>query len=442
MKKTTLFGIGLFYLQMISAQVEKDSSLKSGKNYSFHIQSTTIPQYHFDFTAPYQGDNSLLASEPVQTSFSATIFLQYKMAKHSYWVFNPEAAGGKGLSKTLGIAGFPNGEVYRVGDPNPKPFIARLYFEQRFPLSNRMGLVDDDLNQVAEKTNQDYVSVIVGKFSLTDFFDDSQISHDPRTQFMNWSLMSNGGWDYPANTRGYTMGAVIQALYHDWAFRTALTTVPIEANGPELQFKWGKAMGMVWELEKTHLFQRNATHFTTLHSGIFWNKAQMGNYRESIDKAGAAAPDITDSRMYGRDKWGFYLSFDNHFGPVHQFIKGSWNDGRNETWAFTEIDRSFTTGIQFDGNIWKRKQDKLALAYVSNGISPDHRNYLSKGGYGFLIGDGKLNYRPENIIEAYYSFGIGKLFKVSPDYQLVINPAYNADRGPVHIFALRLHVEW
>ena len=438
----TLFGILLFYLQIISAQIEKDSSHQAIKRYSFHIQSTIIPQYHFDFNAPYQGNNSLLASEPVQTSISATIFFNYKMAKHSYWVFNLETAGGKGLSKTLGIAGFPNGEVYRVGDPNPKPFIARLYFEQRFPLSKRMGLVDDDLNQVAEKTNQDYVSVIVGKFSLTDFFDDSQISHDPRTQFMNWSLIGSGGWDYPANTRGYTMGAVIQALYHDWAFRTALTTVPIEANGPELQFKWGKAMGMVWELEKTHLFQRNATHFTTLHSGIFWNKAQMGNYRESIDKAGAAAPDITDSRMYGRDKWGFYLSFDNHFGPVHQFIKGSWNDGKNETWAFTEIDRSFTTGIQFDGNIWKRKQDKLAFAYVSNGISPDHRNYLLKGGYGFLIGDGKLNYRPENIIEVYYSFGIGKLLQVSPDYQLVINPAYNADRGPVHIFALRLHIEW
>jgi high affinity Mn2+ porin len=168
----------------------------------------------------------------------------------------------------------------------------------------------------------------------------------------------------------------------------------------------------------------------------------MGNYQQAINNAGTTAPDVTDSRLYGRTKWGFYISMDNYFGSIHHFIKGSWNDGRNETWAFTEIDRSIATGLQFDGSIWKRKNDRFALAFVSNGLSVNHKNYLVKGGYGFLIGDGKLNYGRENIFEAYYSLNVFKQISISPDYQFVLHPSYNKDRGPVHIIGLRMHAEF
>ncbi len=431
-------------IQSLSAQTNIDSTLLSSKKWSVHWQATIIPQYHFNFNAAYSGDNSLQTSEPTRTSFSTTLFLKYKPFKNAYILFNPEAAGGKGLSKTLGIAGFSNGEVYRVGDPTPKPFIGRLYWEQRIPLSNKMEKVDDDINQIAETTHKDYISVIAGKFSLTDFFDDSQISHDPRTQFFNWALMGNGGWDYPANTRGYTMGVVLQALYKDLAARTALTTVPIEANGPELQFKWGKAMGFVLELEKTHLFQKNERQFSTVHIGYYINYANMGNYQQSIANASlfGATPNIQSTRQYGRSKWGFYANADNNFGPLHFFIKASINDGKNETWAFTEIDKSFTTGFQWDGELWRRSQDKFAIAYINNNLSNNHKSYLEKGGYGFLIGDGTLNYGAEQIIEAYYSMHVTKQIFLSPDYQFVINPAYNKDRGPVHIIGCRLHIEF
>src|SRR6476469_5505642 len=176
--------LSLFLSSIVISSLAQDSI---GKPWSLHFQSTIIPQYHFDFKAPYSGDNSLQPSEPARASASFTLFAAWKPFKHSYVVFNPEAAGGKGLSKTLGIAGFPNGEVYRVGDPAPKPLIARLYVEQRFPLSNRTTTYEDDENQVAEKSNADCFSIAIGKFSLTDFFDNSLISHDPRTQFMNWS---------------------------------------------------------------------------------------------------------------------------------------------------------------------------------------------------------------------------------------------------------------
>ena len=424
---------------------QSDSTEKKNRILSIHGQVTIIPQYHFNFNAPYSGDNSLQPSEPTRTSFSTTLFVKYKPFKNTYLVFNPEAAGGKGLSKTLGIAGFSNGEVYRVGDPAPKPFIGRLYYEQRFPLSNTMEAVEDGINQIAETTNKDYISIIAGKFSLTDFFDDSQISHDPRTQFFNWALMGNGGWDYPANTRGYTMGAVVQTIYNNWALRSALTTVPIEANGPELQFKWGKAMGFVVEFERSHLFQKSERQYSTIHIGYFLNYAHMGNYQASLDKLvifPGATPSVSSTREYGRTKWGFYGNIDNELGSFHLFLKASINDGKNESWAFTEIDKSFTTGLQIDGDLWKRNQDKFALAYINNNLSSTHRHYLEKGGYGFLIGDGQLNYGAEQILEAYYSAHISKKLFLSPDYQFVWHPAYNKDRGPVHIIGLRLHIDF
>ena len=432
-------------IHSLSAQTKKDSTQTISKKWSVHWQATMIPQYHFKFNAAYSGDNSLQTSEPTRTSFSTTFFLKYKPLKYSYIVFNPEAAGGKGLSKTLGIAGFSNGEVYRVGDPTPKPFIGRLYWEQRIPLSSEMEYVEDDINQIAESSNKDYISIIAGKFSLTDFFDDSQISHDPRTQFFNWALMGNGGWDYPANTRGYTMGTVIQAIYKNWAARTAFTTVPKEANGPDLEFKWGKAMGFVFEIERNHLFQKSAKHYSTIHVGYFINYARMGNYQLSINDAIIAfpsIPDITNTRMYGRTKWGFYGNIDQDMGNIHLFAKASINDGKNESWAFTEIDKSVTTGIQIDGDLWKRVQDKFAIAYINNNLSATHKQYLEKGGYGFLIGDGKLNYGAEQIIEVYYALHLTKQIFLSPDYQFVINPAYNKDRGPVHIIGLRLHADF
>ena len=411
----------------------------SGKKLSIHWQATVIPQYHFEFSSPYQGINSVVPKEGVKTSLTTTFFINYRPYKNTYIIFNPEAAGGKGLSKTLGIAGFPNGEIYRVGNPAPQPYIARLYVEQRFPLSRQRTVRATEQDSVKKTVPVRYISVLAGKFSITDFFDGSDISHDPRLQYLNWSLMASGAWDYPANVRGYTMGVVAQAFLNEWRIRAAITAVPMEANGKELQFKAGNAMGTAIEFEKDNLFQKNADIFTNVHIGAFYNKARMGNYETALKST--SSPDIVATRVYGRDKKGVYAIVDNHFGNVLHFIRGSYNDGKNETWAFTEIDRSVATGFSFRGNIWKRENDMIGIAAVVNGLSKDHRDYLSSGGYGFLIGDGRLNYGTENIIESYYSFNAIKNLFISPDYQFVIHPGYNKDRGPVHIVALRLHYQ-
>lgn len=432
--KSVLFGILILSTQILLGQDSAEKKL------TVHWQATTIPQYHFKFTSPYMGTNSLVPKEGIKTSLTTTFFINYHPFKNAYIVFNPEAAGGKGLSKTLGVAGFPNGEIYRVGNPAPQPYIARLYFEYRFPFISRKLMKATNRDSIKQTVPQKYLSILAGKFSITDFFDGSDISHDPRLQYLNWSLMASGAWDYPANVRGYTMGVVAQAFLNDWKIRTAITGVPIEANGKELQFKGGDAMGTAIELEKDYLFKNNETSFTNIHIGAFYNKARMGNYELALKNA-SVSPDIISTRLYGRNKKGIYGIIDNHFGNILHFIRGSYNDGRNETWAFTEIDRSIATGFSFKGNLWKRDNDMFGIAAVVNGLSNDHRNYLKAGGYGFLIGDGKLNYGTENIIEAYYSFNAFKGFFISPDYQLILHPGYNKDRGSVNVVAIRFHYQ-
>ncbi len=422
------------------AQLIKDTTVQ--KNWSLHIQATVIPQYHFNFTAKYSGANSLETSEGIKTSITNTYYIGRRLWHNAAIYFNPEIAGGEGLSKATGIAGFPNGETFRIGSATPKLYVARAYLEQKFALSTGTSPVEPDQNQLRENAPDAYIAIRAGKFSLADFFDDNTYSHDPRTDFLNWSLMSAGAWDYPANTRGYTNGLVIELKKPSWALRTAIVQVPEMANGQQLDNKISGAFGTVAEAEKK--FSLTTTDNIVIRLGGFYNKARMGNYNEAVQDGIALSmnPDVTATRKYSRNKTGFYINAEQNLKNGGGFLRYSWNDGNNETWAFTEIDRSLSAGLSFNGLAWKRAEDKWGLAYVANGISAPHRNYLKAGGYGFIIGDGTLNYGIENIFELFYSYHITKLHLViSPDYQFIIHPAYNKDRGPVHITALRLHFE-
>jgi high affinity Mn2+ porin len=430
----------LFGYAPLHAQFIKDTGIQ--KNWSLHIQATVIPQYHFNFTAKYTGNNSLQTSEGTKTSFTNTYYIGRRLWHNAAIYFNPEIAGGEGLSKATGIAGFPNGETFRIGSSAPKLYVARAYIEQKISLNNATSLTEDDLNQLRANDPSSYLSVRIGKFSLADFFDDNNYSHDPRTDFMNWSLMSAGAWDYPANTRGYTNGLVLELKKPTWALRTAVVQVPEYANGQKLDTKISSAFGTVLEAEKKFIV--NTQQNIVVRLGGFYNKARMGNYDEAVQEGLAQLmdPDVTATRKYSRDKTGFYINAEHNFKNGGSFLRYSWNDGINETWAFTEIDRSFSAGLSFNGAPWKRTGDKWGLAYVGNGISKPHRNYLKNNGYGFIIGDGTLTYGIENIIELFYSYHLAKLpVFISPDYQFIIHPAYNKDRGPVHIVALRLHFE-
>ena len=438
-----------FYFAAISISVfllnaRAQQLVGSAQKWNLHAQATAITQYHLPFSAKYSGTNSLRTKEAAATSFTSTLYAGVRLWKNGAIYFNPEIAGGKGLSQVTGIAGFPNGETFRIGSPAIKLYLARLYLEQYFSLGYATETVEDKANQLKAKIPKRYILLQAGKFSISDFYDNNSLSNDPRTQFMNWSLMSTGGWDYPANTRGYTIGLSVGYHQPSFSLKAAITQVPKIANGPILDNNIGKAFGTVVEAEKE--FKLSKEKKIVIRLAGFYNRAHAGNYDVSVKNAltNSTTPDIELTRLYSRSKAGFYINTEYNFTNGGVFLTGSWNDGKNETWAFTEIDHSVSTGISLNGKRWNRGNDVVGLAVVCNGISSQHSNYLKQGGYGFMMGDGTLNYGLESILETYYSLQLPFKFVrafITPNYQFVLNPAYNKDRGPVHIVAVRLHVE-
>ncbi|HEY9004062.1 MAG TPA: carbohydrate porin [Mucilaginibacter sp.] len=412
----------------------------TAKRFSLHFQQTIITQYKPEFSAPYSGQNSLITNQETESSITSTLFGAARLWKGAEAFFNPEISGGSGLSQTLGVAGFPNGETFRVGGVQNKIYIARLYFRQNFEWGKEKDTIEDDVNQLPGLKSKRYFSITVGKFGMADFFDANAFSHDPRAQFMNWSLMDNGAWDYPANTRGYVFGSVAELGQPDWTLRFAFTLSVTRENSSTWDAKIGKANTQTLEFEKRYSLSGQKGSIRLLG---FLNNGKFGNYRDAINQ-NPTAPVVDSTQAYGRHKYGFGINADQYltkdFGV---FAKASYNDGHTETWFFTEIDRSVSFGAVLKGSSWKRPDDEAGLAFVGNGISPDHRDYLAAGGYGFIIGDGKLNYSPEMIAEFYYKVNAyQKKIWLSPDYQFILHPAYNADRGPVNVFGFRAHVEF
>jgi len=407
---------------------------------SFHFQQTIITQYKPSFNAPYSGQNSLSPKEETQSSITTTFFGAARLWRGGEVYFNPELSGGSGLSKTLGVAGFPNGETFRIGGADPKIYIARLYLTQNFEWGNEKDTIEAGANALGSVKRKRYFSVAIGKFGMADFFDNNNFSHDPRSQFMNWALMDNAAWDYPANTRGYVLGATAELGQPSWSLRFAFTMVTTQENQSVWDAKIGKANTETIEFEKRYALSGQKG---TLRLLTFLNNGKFGNYNLAIAQ-NPGAPNIDSTQQYGRHKYGFGINADQYLNKdVGVFAKASYNDGSTETWFFTEIDRSFSFGGVVKGAQWKRKGDEAGLAFVINGLSAAHRNYLAAGGYGFLIGDGKLNYAPEMIAEFYYKLNVYQnKFFLTPDYQFILNPAYNKDRGPVNVFSIRAHVEF
>jgi len=436
MRKNLLLAITIF----LFAKTAVAQDTVKQENYGFHFQQTIITQYKPGFSAPYSGLNSLSPLTETQTSITSTFFGTARWWKGSQFTFDPELSGGAGLSQTLGIAGFPNGETFRVGGVQNKIYIARLFYQQSFEWGNEKDTLESDELQLAGLKSKRYFTFGIGKFNMGDFFDNNSFSHDPRSQFMNWALMDNAAWDYPANTRGYVLGAYTELGQPSWTLRFAVTMSVTHENSSTWDANVTRANTETAEYEKRYVI--NGQKGTVRVLG-FLNNGKFGNYLDAI-ALNPKAPVVDSTQQYGRHKYGFGINTEQYltkdFGV---FAKASWNDGHTETWFFTEIDRSFTFGGVLNGDQWKRKDDEMGLGFIVNGLSAPHREYLADGGYGFLIGDGRLNYAPEMIAEFYYKLNAyQKKFFISPDYQFILHPAYNQDRGPVNVFSIRAHIEF
>ena len=401
--------------------------------WSLHAQSTVIEQWHGGFVAPYSGRDSLNPRSEDKHTITLTLFLGRRLWTGGEFYYNPEITQGTGLSETVGVAGFPNGEATRAGAKVPEYNTARLFVRQTIALGGATERVASDQNQHAGSRSTERLTLTLGKLSAADIFDTNTYSHDPRTQFLNWALMDNGAWDYPADVKGYTVGFAADWNLPHRALRYGVFMEPVEANERELDKHLRRALGQVFEWEERYVVDG---HAGALRPFVYWNRAHMGNYAEATR---SPAPDIKLTRRY-RSKAGAGLNWEQEIAKdVGVFARVGFNDGRNETWAFTEIDRTVSAGVSVKGTRWGRSHDTLGVAALANGLSGAHRRYLAAGGFGFIAGDGRLAYGPEKIFETYYDWKPVAWLALAANFQFVEHPAYNRARGPVSIFAVRMH---
>ncbi|MBO9634895.1 MAG: carbohydrate porin [Chitinophagaceae bacterium] len=435
------------FLMPCMARAQSTDSLPSP--WSWHFQSTVIAQKHSGFRSPYKGNNSLADTvEPIATSLSATLFIGRRLWKGASLYVNPEITGGKGLSFTTGVAGALNGETYRVGHVEPQVYIARAYLEQQIPLDNSSyEQMEDDINQMSGYLPSHRITISVGKFSLSDFFDDNSYAKDPRTQFFNWSIWANGAWDYPANTRGYTYGLVAGWYKPGWAVRLSSVAVPRIANNSSLEYRFSRAFSETLELERNYSIRKKPGAIRLVLSRTASRAPSYEDGLKALSNGSSYIPAViagdTVNDQFGGRKFSVGLNLEQSLSPATGvFARIGWNDGQYASWAFTEIDRTVSVGMLIDGRSWKRPDDSWGIAVSINGLSKAHRQYLAAGGYGFIIGDGALNYGHEAIVETFYNTALNGFCHLSFDYQFVQHPAFNKDRGPVHVFALRVHISW
>jgi high affinity Mn2+ porin len=407
-------------------------------------QVNFISQYHPDFHSPFSGPNSFSAQAQDATSRVLTLFTGLRLTSSTELLCDVQETGGHGLGEALGIAGFTNLDVVRNPALSKAPYIARLMWHQIIPLGHQKVLAAANPFSLFRELPERRLEVRFGKFSMADFFDLNTYGTDTNFQFMNWSVDNNGAYDYAADTRGYTFAAMLEYHQPHLVVRFAEGLMPKVANGINLDAELSRARAENIEFELHGIVVRHQEGILRLLT--FVNHANMGSYREAIDNFlnhVTPKPDITAHPLQTTIKYGFGINFEQPLNSwMGVFGRWGWNEGRHESYAYTEVDETAQIGAGGSGKPWHRKYDRAGIVFVSNGISRDHQEYLALGGLGFLLGDGRLNYGRENIFEGYYTLHAWRGVYPSFGLQHINNPGYNRDRGPVLVPSLRLHLEF
>jgi high affinity Mn2+ porin len=410
-------------------------------------QANVIMQWHPAFPAEYSGPDSLTAWEQSATTHVLTLYTGYQLT-HSTEVFaDLEDATGDGIGNANGLAGYTNLDSVRLVQGmalSRAPYLARLMVRQVIPLSKERVTASRDALNLATSVPVRRIEFRMGKFDLADFFDTNTWGSDSHLQFMNWTVDNNGAYDYAANTRGYTDGAMVEYDDRRWSARFAEVLMPKSANGTYLDADVARARAENLEIDVQG--NRIARRPGAVRLLGYVNHADMGSYEEAIAEFldhRTVAPDIIATRRQGRHRYGFGLNFEQAVTSyVGAFGRLGWSDGRNESYCYTEDDRTLELGGFAAGRGWKRLEDRAGVAFVMNGIVAAHQRYLALGGLGFLLGDGGLTYGHEKIVEGFYTAHLWRGFYVSYDFQSIHDPGYNQARGPVAVSSLRFHTEF
>jgi high affinity Mn2+ porin len=410
------------------------------ETFAVHGQFTYVGQATSDFDSPYRGTNSLSPGISSETT-DATLYLGTKLWPGAQGWINAELDQGFGLDDTLGVAGFPSGEAYKVGKNQPYLRLPRLFIRQNFDLGDARQPVDSAANQLQGLQSANRVVLWLGKFSVVDVFDTNRYAHDARGDFLNWSVIDTGTFDYAADAWGYTVGAAAEWYQNSWTLRAGFFDLSDVPNSVHLDPGFHEFQ-IDAEIEHRHELQGRAGRLLLT---VFDSYARMGLLDEAVELAhDTGMPvDVAAVRRY-RSRLGASLSLQQEIAAdLGAFMRTGVADGAVETYEFTEIDRTISAGISLQGSRWRRPDDAVGLAAVDNGISAARERYLNAGGLGILIGDGRLPHPgPEQIIETYYSAALLKFAHLTFDYQWISHPAYNRDRGPASVVAVRLHAEF
>lgn len=407
---------------------------------ALHFQFTNVTQKHPSFHSPYEGTNSLKASEGAEATNDLTLYAGFRPWRGAEIWISPEIDQGFGLSNTVGLAGFSSGEAYKVGANEPYLRLPRVFIRQVFALDDETEVVEAGATQLRGSRPKDNVTLTVGKLSVVDIFDNNSYAHDPRTDFMNWSIVESGAFDYAADPWGYTNGAALEWNQGAWTLRAGVFQMSSVPNSKIAGIDFSQFM-VVSELERRYEFGARPGKVRLL---LFGNHARMASYTDAI-ALGATTGLVPDVSMVRRRQWrnGVAVNIEQELADgVGAFVRLSRNDGSKEAYEFTEINRSEAAGLSIKGGRWGRQKDEAGLAIAQNHLSPEAQAYFAAGGTGILIGDGALRYGPEKIFESYYAVELAKNVTVAADVQRVVDPAHNRDRGPVTIYGFRAHVEF
>ena len=421
-------------------QVTDATGSDAPENFRANYQITNVTQRHPRFRAAYSGGNSLSVDGRAEETTDLTLFAGVRFADHTEFWLNPEIDQGFGFNNTLGVAGFPSGEAYKVGSNRPYFRVHRAFLRHTIPLAGEDVLVEGGPNQLKSRNRSENLVFTVGKFSAVDIFDTNRYAHDPRADFLNWSIIDAGAFDYAADSWGYTFGTAAEWSKGNWTLRGGLFQLSQVPNGFVTGFHPNRHM-MVVEAEKRYEIVHQPGKIKLLGYVL---RGRMGRYDDAIALASPAG-DVPDTSMVRRfqTRPGVGLNVEQQLTPeIGAFARLSANDGRYEAYEFTEINKSASAGLSIQGASWQRPKDTVGVAAVVNGQSSAAKRYFAAGGLGILIGDGAQNYAPEKIIEIYYSARLLPALTATLDYQHVKNPAHNSDRGPVNIWGLRVHFEY
>ena len=407
-------------------------------------QANIISQWHPAFRSLYQGRNSLSPQAQDASSRVLTLYTGLRLTGTTELLCDVQETGGHGIGEAFGLAGFTNLDVVRNPSLSKAPYIARLMWHQIIPLGHAEENSARTALSLFSTLPERRLELRFGKFGIADFFDLNNYGSDSSFQFLNWTVDNNGAYDYAADTRGYTFAAMLEYHERHGSIRFAEALMPKVANGIHLDADVSRARAENIEVELRGSLLPHREGILRLLSYV--NHANMGSYREAINNYFAGLtpiPEITAHPLRTTIKYGFGANFEQPFNEWFGiFGRWGWNEGRHESYAYTEVDSTVELGAGSSGQRWRRKFDRAGIAFVSNGISRDHQQYLGLGGYGFLLGDGRLNYGRETIEEAYYTLHFWRGFYPSAGVQHINNPGYNRDRGPVIVPSLRLHLEF